>query len=87
MLEIHRFVDHPGDLAVAAEREPADAELRVAPVPAGQGLAAHVEEEVEFLDADVEEPGPEEMSELVDKDEYGQCQDDLYDLNEDNHRQ
>ena len=87
LLEVHRFVHHSGDLAVAAEGEPADAELRLTPVPAGKRLAAHVEEEVELLHADLEQACPQEMTELVDDDEYGQGEDNLQRFNEYNHRQ
>ena len=78
-----RFPNHEPN---PAEGEPADAELRPAPVPARQRLAAHVEEEVELLHADPEQACPQEMTELMDDDEHGQGQDDLYDFNEYNHR-
>ena len=87
LLHVQGFVDHAGDLAVAAEGEPADAELRLAPVPARQRFAAYVEEEVEFFDTDLEEAGPQEVAELMDDDEYGEGEDDLERLNEYNHRQ
>ena len=77
LLEVQRLVDHAGDLAVAAEGQPADAELRAAPVPARERLAAQVEEEVELLHADAECARPQEMTELMDDDEYGKGEDDL----------
>ena len=69
LLQVHRLVHHSGNLAIAAERYPAYAELGLAPVPACQRLAACVEEQIKLLDPDSKNPGPHEMPQLVHYDE------------------
>ena len=66
LLLVHRFVDHAGDLTVPAEGQPADAVFRVAVFgfEPEQGEPG-VEEEVELLNAHLEEAGEEEMPELM----------------------
>ena len=61
---VHRFVDHAGDLDVAAQRQPAQTVLRVAPLELEE-RKPRVEEDVEFFDADLESPGHQEVPEFV----------------------
>ena len=68
-LSCSRSIDSSGNLAIAAERYPAYAELGLAPVPACQRLTACVEEQIKLLDPDSKNPGPHEMSQLVHYDE------------------
>ena len=65
LLGVHGLVHHSGNLAVAAEREPAYSEFRLAHAEAQQGLALHIEEKVEFLHLDAEELCEYEMAEFV----------------------
>ena len=85
LVHVDRFVDHARDLAVAAEGQPADAELGLTPAPAGDGLAADVEKKVELLHPDAEKAGEEEVSEFVDYDKDGQSKDNLQSLEEYDH--
>ena len=94
---VQGFVDHAGDLAVAAEGQPPDPVLGLPflrlreqprePAPAGgeEFHAAHVEEQEELLHADMEEFGKGKMPQLMDDDEQGKGQDDLECLDKDDH--
>ena len=96
-LRVQRLVDHAGDLAVAAERQPADPVLGLPllrfreqfrePAPAGgeQFHPARVEEQEELLHADMEEFRERKMPQLMDDDEQGKGQDDLECLDKDYH--
>ena len=94
---VQGLVDHPGDLAIAAERQPADA---VFGFPGGglreqlrepgrlrgkQFRPADIEEQEELVHPDMEQLGPQEMTELMDEDEHGKGQDDLEGLDENYH--
>ena len=78
LFQVHGLIYHAGYLAIASERNPADSELGLAPVPFDQGLA---EEEVKAFNPDTEYPGPYEVTELVRYDEQREGQDDLQCLN------
>ena len=96
--QVHRLVHHPADLAVPAERRPADAVLGLplrrlreqADEPGRPGREqlhpAEIEEEEELVHPDAEELGKGEMAELMDEDEHGKGQDDLECLDERYHR-
>ena len=86
LLGVQGLVHHPGYLAVASERQPAYSEFGLSPFPACDGLASHIEEQIEFLHPYPEDAGPDVMSELMYDYEQGQGQDDLKRLNQYNHR-
>lgn len=76
LLCVHRFVDHAGDFDVASEGYPADVVVGAAPreeFPTFPG----VEEEAEFLYADFEEFGKEEVACFMEHDEEGEAEDEL----------
>ena len=88
-LEIHRLVHHPGNLAISAQREPADTVFRLggrqlreeAGKPFLLGAeeldALDVEEEEELLDPYAEDLGEGEMTQFVQDYQHGQGQDHL----------
>ena len=94
---VQGLVDHPGDLAVAAEGQPADAvfglplrglreQLREPGRLRGEEFhPPDVEEQEELVHPDPEQLGPQEMPELMQDDEHGQGQDDLEGLDENYH--
>lgn len=76
LLCVHRFVDHAGDFDVASEGYPADVVVGAAPreeFPTFPG----VEEEAEFLYANFEEFGKEEVACFMEHDEEGEAEDEL----------
>ena len=88
-LEIHRLVHHPGNLAISAQREPADAVFRLGGrhfrEEAGEPFllgteeldALDVEEEEKLLDPYAEDLGESEMTQFVQDYQHGQGQDHL----------
>ena len=76
MLGVHRLVDHAGYLDVAAQRQPAEAVFGLA-APELEEREPRVEEEVELVDAGLEELGRDEVAELVGDDENRETQDEL----------
>ena len=89
VFRVHRLVHHPVYLAVAAQRQPADAIFGLAVLQAGEEAgepaflgaqqleAAGIEEHKELVDPDSEKLGEGEMPQLVEEDEDGEDQDDL----------
>ena len=98
LLRIHGFVHHAGNLAVAAQGQPAYAVLGFPvgglgaqfhePRHAGgeQFGAANVEEQEELVHPDMEHAGPKEVPRLVDEDEHRQSQDNLEGFHKYHHR-
>jgi hypothetical protein len=81
---VHRFVDHAGDLDVAAQRQPAQTVLRVAPLELEE-RKPRVEEDVEFFDADLESPGHQEVPEFVNAHEDREAEKKLSDFDKNIH--
>ncbi len=97
-LQVHGLVHHTGNLAVAAQGQPADAVfgfglggLREETSEPFRLLAAEdpgtldIEEEEEFLHPDAEDLGKGEMAQLVQNNQHGQGQDDLQCLDQGYH--
>ena len=59
---IHRFVHHACNLAVSAQRQPADAVFGFPDFEAQQFEASGIEEEIELVHADAENPGGQVMA-------------------------
>ena len=81
---VHAFVDHAADLHIPAEGDPADAEDGIADLLLPQGEAG-VEEEEELLHAGAEEPGRDEVPQLVEHHQDAQAQDQLRGLDQEFH--
>ena len=78
LLLVHAFVDHAGNLAVAAEGEPADAVFRLAVLRFEfEEREPRVKEKVELFDAHFEKAGEKEVPELMDYHEDRKTQDEL----------
>ena len=96
-LHVHGFVDHAVDLAVTAERQPADAIFSFPilrfrayfseefPFGAEQLDAFEVEEQEEFVHPDSEHFGEHEMPELMDNDKNRKRKDHLQYFHENDH--
>ena len=74
LLRVHRLVHHAGNLAVAAEGQPADTVLRISYLLGKELDPAHIEKEEKLVHLDMEKARPEKMPGLVDEDEDGQGQ-------------
>ena len=76
-LGIHGLIHHAGNLAVAAEGQPAHAILRLPDLEGEELDTAQVKEQEKLVHADAENTRPEEVARLVDQDQHGQGQDHL----------
>ena len=76
LLLVHRLVDHAGDLDITAQRQPSQTVFRVL-VPELEEREPGVEEDVELLDADVEDAGHEEVPEFVNSHQNGEAEEKL----------
>ena len=85
LVGVHRFVDHARYFDVSAERNPADAVLGLSLAELEQ-REPRVEEQVELFDPRLENPGEQEMSELVDDDQQGKAENELEKFDQDIHR-
>ena len=83
---VHAFVNHAGNLAIAAQGQPAHAVFGLSDAEVEELEPADVEEEVEFIYPDAEKLGKEEMPQLMEEDEDGKRQDHLEDFHQHNHQ-
>ena len=84
LLLVHRLVDHAGDLAVSAQRQPAQPVFGVAALEFEE-RKPRVEEDIELVDADFEDPRHEEVSQFVNAHQNGEAEEKLNDLDDNIH--